>query len=201
MAAASTLCQNDSQNRRAFAAYNRPVTSRSAIRATVLVLIVLALTVFAGEAVHELHYASDHPGAYGPARVIALACAAGAVLSLAAAIALLALTPSGEAVRRTVLVLLIATAIALGIWLVALSAASSGSTGGNSGFWRQQQLLRHEPSLNPTFTPVLARSMDRPTHHLALVVRATTYSRRRQSMFARPKRGSGDSVAAVVQAA
>lgn len=98
-----------------------------------LVLIVLALTMFAGEAIHELHYASDHPGAYGPAKVIALACGAGAVLSLAAVIALLALTPSGEAVRRTVLVLLIATAIALGIWLVALSAAS-GSTTGSSEF-------------------------------------------------------------------
>lgn len=97
-----------------------------------LVLIVLALTMFAGEAIHELHYASDHPGAYGPAKVIALACSAGAVLSLAAGIALLAFTPSGEGIRQIVLLLLIAVAIALGIWLVASSAASSGSPG--SGF-------------------------------------------------------------------
>ena len=110
------------------------MVSRATIRASVFVLIVLALTMFAGEAIRELHYASAHPGAYGPAKVIALACGAGAVLSLAAAIALLALTPSGEAIRRTVLILLVATAIALGIWLVALSAASSGSTGGSSGF-------------------------------------------------------------------
>jgi len=48
-------------------AYNRVMVSRSAIRAIVLVLVTLALTVFAGEAVHELHYATDHPGAYGPA--------------------------------------------------------------------------------------------------------------------------------------
>ena len=104
--------------------------SRSAIRAIVLVLIVLALTVFAGEAIHELHYADVHPGAYGPADVIALACGAGAVLALAAGIALLALTPGATGVRPIVLLLLLATAIALGIWLVTLTAGSSGSSGG-----------------------------------------------------------------------
>jgi hypothetical protein len=61
--------------------------SRSAVRAAVLVLIVLAFTVFAGEGVHELHYANAHPGAYGPAKIIALACGAGAVLALGAGIA------------------------------------------------------------------------------------------------------------------
>ena len=93
---------------------------------------MLALTVFAGEGVHELHYADAHPDAYGPAKVIALGCGAGAVLSLAAGIALLALTPSGGRVRPIVLLLLIATAIALGVWLVTLTAGSSGT--GGSGF-------------------------------------------------------------------
>ncbi len=92
-------------------------------------LIVLALTIFAGEAVHELHYANAHPGAYGPADVIALACGAGAVLALAAGIALRLLTRDDGGVRRIVLVLLIVTAVALGVWLVTLSA-SAGSGGG-----------------------------------------------------------------------
>jgi hypothetical protein len=101
--------------------------SRSTIRASVLVLIVLALTMFAGEGVHELHYANAHPGAYGPADVIALACGAGAVLALAAGIAVLLLTGDDGGGRRIVLVLLIVTAVALGVWLVTLSAASSTS--------------------------------------------------------------------------
>jgi hypothetical protein len=109
------------------------VMSRSTIRPIVLVLIVLALTVFAGEAVHELHYANDHPGAYGPAKVIALACGAGAVLALAAGIALLLLTPR-DGVRLLVLLLLVATAVAVGVWLVTLTTGSSGSAGGGSGF-------------------------------------------------------------------
>lgn len=107
--------------------------SRSTVRAATLVLIVLALTMFVGEAVHELHYADAHPGAYGPANVIALACAAGAVLALASGIALLLLTPSGG-VRPLVLTLLIATAVAIGVWLVTLTAVSSGGpAGGTSG--------------------------------------------------------------------
>ena len=104
--------------------------SRSTIRAAVLVLIVLALTMFAGEAVHELHYANAHPGAYGPADVIALACGAGAVLALAAGIALLLLTPDDGRVRRSVLLVMLVVAVALGVWLVTLSAASSTSSGG-----------------------------------------------------------------------
>jgi hypothetical protein len=36
--------------------------------------------MFCRQAVHELHYASDRPGAYGPAKVIDLACGAGVVL-------------------------------------------------------------------------------------------------------------------------
>jgi hypothetical protein len=106
--------------------------SRSTVRAATLVLIVLALTMFVGEAVHELHYADAHPGAYGSANVIALACAAGAILALAGAIALLLLTPSGGGVRPLVLVLLIATAVAIGVWLVTLPAVSSGTPAGSS---------------------------------------------------------------------
>ncbi|HWK30114.1 MAG TPA: hypothetical protein VNS09_26320 [Solirubrobacter sp.] len=37
----------------------------------------------AGVAVHELQYASGHPFAYGPAKVIALTAGAGAVLAVA----------------------------------------------------------------------------------------------------------------------
>jgi hypothetical protein len=39
----------------------------------------------------ELHYADVHPDAYGPAKVIALACAGGAAIALAAAIVALTL--------------------------------------------------------------------------------------------------------------
>jgi hypothetical protein len=114
-------------------AYNRVVMSQSTARATTLVLIALALTMFVGEGVRELHYADAHPGAYGSANVIALACGAGAVLALAGGIALLLLTPSGAGVRPLVLVLLIATAVAIGVWLVTLTAVSSGTPTGGSG--------------------------------------------------------------------
>ena len=46
---------------------------------------VLAALVFAGVGVHELSYASDHPHAYGPAKVIAWGAGAGALLALAVA--------------------------------------------------------------------------------------------------------------------
>jgi peptidoglycan/LPS O-acetylase OafA/YrhL len=105
--------------------------SRSTLRAAVLVLIALALAIFAGEAIHELHYADTHPGAYGPAKVIALACAAGAVLALAGAIAF-ALTPSDRAIPRLALLVALVAAIALGIWLVTLTSADPSS--GGSGF-------------------------------------------------------------------
>ncbi len=57
--------------------------SRSTIGGFVLALALVAGVAFAGVAVHELSYASDHPHAYGPAKVIAWAGGAGAVLSLA----------------------------------------------------------------------------------------------------------------------
>jgi peptidoglycan/LPS O-acetylase OafA/YrhL len=107
--------------------------SRSAIRAAVLVLIVLALTMFAGEAIHELHYADVHPSAYGPADVIALACGAGAMLALAAGVALLLLTPRDTEFPRIGLLVLIVAAVALGVWLVTLTAGSSGTGGSGLG--------------------------------------------------------------------
>jgi hypothetical protein len=46
---------------------------------------VLSAVVFAGVGIHELNYASDHPYAYGPAKVIAWGAGAGALLALAVA--------------------------------------------------------------------------------------------------------------------
>jgi hypothetical protein len=42
----------------------------------------VAAAIFVGVAIHELNYASDHPYAYGPAKVIAWAGGGGALLSL-----------------------------------------------------------------------------------------------------------------------
>lgn len=50
----------------------------------------VAFLAFVGVALHELDYASEHPFRYGPAKVIATAAGAGALLSLA--VCLLALT-------------------------------------------------------------------------------------------------------------
>ena len=52
----------------------------------VVALSCVACLVFIGVAVHELNYASDHPFRYGPAKVIASAAGAGALLSAAVAI-------------------------------------------------------------------------------------------------------------------
>lgn len=65
---------------------------RDALYGAVITLAALAAVMFVGVAVHELDYASDHPHAYGPAKVIASAAGAGAVLSVA--VALLALAVS-----------------------------------------------------------------------------------------------------------
>jgi hypothetical protein len=51
---------------------------------------------------------------------------------LGAGIALLLLVSSEVGVRRIVLLLLIATAVALGVWLVTLTTGSSTSAGGLS---------------------------------------------------------------------
>jgi hypothetical protein len=61
------------------------VKRETASGAAVALALVAAL-VFAGVAVNELSYASAHPYAYGPAKVIATAAGAGALLSLAVAL-------------------------------------------------------------------------------------------------------------------
>jgi hypothetical protein len=62
--------------------------SRSTAQQIAVVLAVIAALIFLGVAQTELGYASDHPNAYGPAKVIATGAIGGAVL--AAAVALLA---------------------------------------------------------------------------------------------------------------
>jgi hypothetical protein len=57
--------------------------NRSALGGAVIAMSAVAALVFLGVAIHELNYASGHPYAYGPAKVIAWAAGAGALLSLA----------------------------------------------------------------------------------------------------------------------
>lgn len=58
----------------------------SALFGAVLALAAIAAVVLFGVALHELNYASDHPFQYGPAKVIASASGAGALLAIAVAI-------------------------------------------------------------------------------------------------------------------
>jgi hypothetical protein len=60
----------------------------SALLGVVGALALVSLLALGGVAIHELQYASHHPYAYGPAKVIALGAGAGA--TLAAALMLLA---------------------------------------------------------------------------------------------------------------
>jgi hypothetical protein len=62
----------------------------------VLALGVVAAVVFIGVGIHELDYAGAHPFAYGPAKVIAWAAGAGAVLSVAVAVIGYVLTRSDK---------------------------------------------------------------------------------------------------------
>jgi hypothetical protein len=66
--------------------------NRGSVGGAVIALAVIAAVVFAGVAIHELNYASGHPHAYGPAKVIAWGGGAGAVLSIAVALLAYALT-------------------------------------------------------------------------------------------------------------
>ena len=59
---------------------------RSTTRGVVIALAAVAAVIFAGVALHELSYAGDHPYSYGPAKVIAWAAGAGALLSAAVGI-------------------------------------------------------------------------------------------------------------------
>ena len=68
--------------------------SRGTIGGAVIALALVAGAVFVGVAVHELDYASAHPYAYGPAKVIAWGACAGTVLCIAVALL-------GYAITRT----------------------------------------------------------------------------------------------------
>jgi hypothetical protein len=63
-----------------------------AVGGAVIALAVVAAVVFAGVGIHEFGYASDHPYAFGPAKVIAWAAGAGALLSVAVALLAFSLT-------------------------------------------------------------------------------------------------------------
>jgi hypothetical protein len=58
----------------------------------VMALAAVACVVFLGVLVDELKYASDHPYAYGPAKVIAWGAGAGAVLAFAVGLLAYSLT-------------------------------------------------------------------------------------------------------------
>ncbi len=62
-------------------------------------LSLLAAVVFAGVAIHELNYASAHPYAYGPAKVIPWGGGAGTVLAITVALVGFALSRRPEDVR------------------------------------------------------------------------------------------------------
>ena len=57
--------------------------TRDTLSNAVIALTAAAALVFLGVGLHELNYASDHPHAYGPAKVIAWGAFAGAMLSVA----------------------------------------------------------------------------------------------------------------------
>ena len=72
------------------------MTNRSALGGAVIAMAVVAAVVLIAVAVHELNYASAHPYAYGPAKVIAWGAGAGALLSVAVAILGYALTRADD---------------------------------------------------------------------------------------------------------
>jgi hypothetical protein len=66
--------------------------SRTSLIGAVIALAAVAAIVFVGVLIQELTYASDHPYAYGPAKVIAWGAGAGAVLSVAVGLLAYSLT-------------------------------------------------------------------------------------------------------------
>lgn len=70
--------------------------TRGAITGAAMALAVVAAVGFIGVAIHEFGYASDHPYAYGPAKVIAWGGCAGAVVCIAVALLAFALTRPTE---------------------------------------------------------------------------------------------------------
>jgi hypothetical protein len=71
--------------------------SRATLGGAVIAIAVIAGIVFIGVAVHELNYASGHPYAYGPAKVIAWGGGAGALACVA--IALIGYSLTGSDIR------------------------------------------------------------------------------------------------------
>jgi cation transporter-like permease len=71
--------------------------TRNTLGGAVMALALVAAVGFLGVAIHEFSYASDHPYAYGPAKVIAWGGCAGAVLCIAVVLVGYALTrPTGR---------------------------------------------------------------------------------------------------------
>ena len=62
-----------------------PSDSTTTISSVMLWVAIVASIIFAGAGLNELTYVSNHPYAYGPAKVIAWACGAGLLVSIAAA--------------------------------------------------------------------------------------------------------------------
>ncbi len=62
-----------------------PSGSTTTIPSVMLWVVLVAGVIFAGTGLNELSYVSDHPHAYGPAKVIAWACGAGLLVSIAVA--------------------------------------------------------------------------------------------------------------------
>jgi hypothetical protein len=73
---------------------------RSGLGSTVVALAVVAAVGSIAVAVHEFDYASGHPYAYGPAKVIAWGALAGAVLGVAVALVGFALARDSEQDRE-----------------------------------------------------------------------------------------------------
>jgi len=71
--------------------------SRTSLFGAVIALAAVAAIVFVGVLIQELTYVSDHPYAYGPAKVIAWGAGAGVVLSVA--VGLLAYSLSRDSAR------------------------------------------------------------------------------------------------------
>lgn len=64
--------------------YGRRVSQPSStLLGAAAAIAAVAFLVFAGAAANEVVYVVDHPHAYGPAKVIAIACGGGALLSAA----------------------------------------------------------------------------------------------------------------------
>jgi hypothetical protein len=69
---------------------------RYALGGVVLALAIIAAIGFVAVAIHEFGYASDHPYAFGPAKVIAWGALAGAVLAIAVALVGFVLSRDGR---------------------------------------------------------------------------------------------------------